>query len=229
MNQTFSLKKNETFDLKKPELIKELTLGLGWTNKAGHSTDLDLSALFFDGRGRLIDVVNFEVKQRWLLGDAVFHYGDDRTGRNAQTDTDNEQITIRLEKLPANIEHIFAVASLFDGSMKNIQDCYACVRENRTGAKQVNAEMGEGDTGMVLAQFTRGTGEWKMKNHSLPSRGKYGRDFENACQRLMGIEFGVVPGNTRPAAPRPQSAPAPQVRGGTLMDYLKLFFRRLFG
>lgn len=149
----FNLIKNEPFNITKAsrDLLEYITCGCGWKGKNGADIDVDLSAIFIDDAGRAIIVADYTNATRWLGGHSVYHYGDDLTGKDAKSDADNEQIAIKFSKLPASVSKIYVMASLFDGNLKRLEDCYVCLR-NEAGDEILRSSFkGIQTTGLVMA------------------------------------------------------------------------------
>src|SRR5688572_15884142 len=102
-----TLTKGSSLSLTKeaPGLVRT-RVGLGWDARStdGKAFDLDASALLLgaDGKVRSNDDFIF-YKQLSDAAGSVIHQGDNLTGEG---DGDDEQITVDLSKIPADIEKV---------------------------------------------------------------------------------------------------------------------------
>jgi len=135
-----SLKKGQGVSLKKEgSSLTRLTIGLGWDvakpkgllNKIfSKSEDYDLDAIcFMLGADGCVKNLGETENGRWTLrgGDVIFFNsmthssgaveltGDNRTGDG---DGDDEQIIVKLDKLPASYQRLVFVVSIYDGVKK---------------------------------------------------------------------------------------------------------------
>ena len=166
MSQIFNLSKdNPTFDLSKdsPNAISEMVCGLGWKTKMGRDVDLDLSVIVVDAASKVVETASFSNAKRNLLGGAMYHFGDDLTGSNAQTDMDNEQVRLKLSDMPPSVTAVWVMGSVYSGDLKNVKSCYVCVRGSDT-QKLVNADMSDmSGTAIMLAKIVRDGNGWKVE------------------------------------------------------------------
>jgi len=168
------LTKGGNISLKKeaPELT-EAVLGLGWGQKEKKgffggkkmvSIDLDASCLMFDSQKELTDAIWW--KQLKSQDGSVTHSGDDLTG-GGQGGTPNEEIVVRLNKIPANVQSlVFTVNSFSSETFDGIPDAFCVLKDNKSGSviAQYNLSVqGGGYTGLVIAMLYRSKGEWKFK------------------------------------------------------------------
>lgn len=228
MSEVFNLQKNQIFNLEKEDtLLNYLILGMGWDNKPGQTTDMDLSAILMSNIGTVLEIVSFQNAGRWLANESIYHLGDDRTGNDSKTVTDNEQIQIRLKDMHSDVHCIFIVGSLFAGSMRNIENCYVCVRLTTDGPEVIKAPMIGGETGMILGSIKRHDNTWRIQNINHPCRGQVARDFIDTCRSLLETNRGGILSelNFTPRHPIrriPVSTPRP-IRGATLWERILAF------
>jgi len=150
---TFNLTKNAPFNITKEDqsLLQHIMCGCGWTGKNGVSVDVDLSAVFVNAEGRPLVVADYNNADRWLGGHSIYHHGDDLTGKDAKSDVDNEQIAIKFAKLPVDVAKIYVMASLFNGTLKQLDDCYVCLRDESGEAILRSSFNDVRTTGLVMA------------------------------------------------------------------------------
>lgn len=134
---TLILQKNQTSDLvsDKGTPVLDMSVGVNWgmINSLGQSkaagflgklatvvgvesavktaVDLDLSMVFVDQSGDIIDICYFGKKRLW--NGAVNHTGDDLTGDEEQDDSDNEIIQLRGLQIPPHVQQVFVVLNSY--------------------------------------------------------------------------------------------------------------------
>lgn len=160
------LKKREGINLKKlnGEGLKSITLGLAWKSgrklftstksqgffgkllgKANDITetidnrniDLDSAIILYKGN-TYVDTCFYGNKRIYLDNKKIIHhYGDDTTGRNKATKTDNEQIEVFLSDIDTNkVDTLYLIMNVFshDVTLDQVRDAYTTVYDNE-GAK----------------------------------------------------------------------------------------------
>jgi tellurium resistance protein TerD len=167
-----SLKKGQKVDLTKtnPGLTRVL-VGLGWdTNKydGGHDFDLDTAAFLLQEDGKVSSDSDFVFYNNLKGGNgSVVHLGDNRTGEG---DGDDEQVTIDLSKVPANITKIDFSATIHEATERGqnfgqVSNAYIRVVNGETNEELIRYDLGEDfsiETPVVVAEIYRHGGEWKF-------------------------------------------------------------------
>ena len=151
--------------------LTSVTVGLGWDARTTDGTDFDLdsSAIVVDENSRVLSDGHFVYFNQLTSSDgAVAHSGDNRTGEG---EGDDEQITVDLEKMPANADKVVVVVSIYDADAR--RQSFGQVR--RAYARALNAdnqeELGRYDlsedasteTAMVFVEVYRNGEEWKLR------------------------------------------------------------------
>ncbi|MBK7954493.1 MAG: TerD family protein [Candidatus Accumulibacter sp.] len=169
--------------------LTKIIMGLAWDvvkskgflGFGGKSQDIDLDAscIVFDEQGKATDVVWFQqLKSR---DGAVVHTGDNRTGAG---DGDDEQITVDLTKVPANIKSlVFTVNSFTGQNFSQIQNA-TCRIVNASDHKEVarfNLSALGSHNAQIMAKIYRHDGEWKM--HAIGEIGN-GRTFAELMPQI---------------------------------------------
>lgn len=185
-----SLSKGENFSLAKSAPGADTFLiGAGWDVKrgdTGQDFDIDIMAVsvgkdgkarnsndfFFygigpkDDRGTLLKGKPFANAEQYL-----FHKGDNRDG---QGDGDDEQMVLNTSKVPADIEKIIILLTIFDaddrkqkfGSIENafvrVVDAADDSNVDKTIRYEPNEEFSS-ETVVAVAEFYRYNGEWKLR------------------------------------------------------------------
>ena len=152
--------------------LKKILVGLGWsTNKYSGSYDFDLDASVFmvDKMGRT-NADGF-VFYNHLVGpnESVVHHGDNKTGDDNNQDA--EQISIDLDKVPANIEKI-AISCTIDSAMERggqnfgmVENAYLRLVDETNGKEVVRFNLGEDfsvETAIVVGEVYRYNNDWKF-------------------------------------------------------------------
>lgn len=187
-----SLQKGQKVDLTKtnPGLTKIL-VGLGWdTNKydGGSAFDLDVTAFMNGADGKVINDQNFIFYGN--LQDptgAVVHLGDNLTGEG---DGDDEQITIELAKVPAEVEKISFAVTIYDAQVRKqnfgqVSNAFIRIVNAASNEELIRYDLGEDfsiETAVVIAELYRHSGEWKFN--------AIGSGFEGGLEALCR-NFGV--------------------------------------
>jgi stress response protein SCP2 len=92
------------------------TLGANWD--LTESADLDLSCLLFDHKGQFIEAINF-INVRDSMG-SIVHTGD-AVGDMGGGHHDDEEVQLRLNRVPMKVYAIVVVVSCFRGNMKMLE------------------------------------------------------------------------------------------------------------
>ena len=182
-----NLQKGQTVRLEKSGggTLTRVTMGLGWDVKkakgllgmfggGGGDIDLDASCLLFDANRRMIDQVWF--RQLTSADGSIVHSGDNRTGAG---DGDDEQISVDLNAVPANVKAlVFTVNSFTGQNFSQVQNAY-CRLVDASGNKEVaryDLSVQGAHTAQVMAKLYRHNGEWKM--HAIGENAS-GRTFDD--------------------------------------------------
>ena len=169
--------------------LSHVSMGLGWDavkskgflgfGSKSADIDLDASCLLFDEANKPVDVVWFrQLKSR---DGSVMHSGDNRTGAG---DGDDEQISVSLDQVPANVKSIVFTVNSFTGqSFAQVQNAY-CRLVNANNGKEVarfDLSVQGSHSAQIMAKLYRHNGEWKM--HAIGESG-IGRTFEELMPQV---------------------------------------------
>lgn len=192
--KTLNLQKGQALVLTKDngESLSNVTLGLGWTSVRtitetkkvggffgfggktetitrqvpGRAIDLDASCIVLDGNKQVIDIVSF----RKLSSKGIKHLGDDRTGNDKKSATDNEQIKVDLSAVDSRAKHlIFTVNSFTGESFKDVNEAYCRLLDSTTNEEKVRvtlAEKGNYTAAILCSVSKNSSGKWEIKNLS---------------------------------------------------------------
>jgi len=167
-----SLQKGGNVNLSKeaPGLSK-IVIGLGWDPRAtdGAGFDLDGSAFLLKADGKVRGDADFIYYNNLKSTEgAVVHAGDNLTGGG---DGDDEQITIDLASVPADIDRISVGVTIHEADTRKqnfgmVAKAYIrCLNGNGNAeiARFDLSEDGSTETAMIFGEIYRAGSEWKFK------------------------------------------------------------------
>ena len=204
--QALSLRKEEALVLTMDngENLPNITLGLGWSTSRivtekeggflgffaktvekvvpGRSIDLDSSVLVFDADKNCIDNIYFGR----LNGKGIKHLGDDRTGNDKKSATDNEQILIDLSKVDSRAKYlVFTINSFTGETFKQVAKSYCRILDG--DKEKVRVELAEQGsyTAVILAKVTKENGKWEIKNVSKTGNARTSSQLIPLAQSIL--------------------------------------------
>lgn len=165
------------------------TVGLGWDPRttSGEAFDLDASALLIGADGKVRSSADFIFYNQPAAADgSVVHLGDNRSGEG---DGDDEQITVDLQKVAADVQRVVVAVSIdrADERRQNfgqVRGAYCRVLD-QDGNEIVRFDLSEDaapETAMVFAEVYRNGAEWKFK--------AVGQGYTTGLAGIAG-DFGV--------------------------------------
>lgn len=187
-----NLQKGQKVDLTKGRAgLTKVIIGLGWdTNKFdGPDFDLDASAFLLAENGKCTASSDFVFYNNLMHSSgSVQHMGDNLTGVG---DGDDEQVTIDLSKVPAQIQKIaFTVTIHMAGERGQnfglVSNAFVRVVNEADGSELLRYDLSEDysvETALVFAELYRHGAEWKFA--------AVGQGFNDGLQglvRLYGLE-----------------------------------------
>lgn len=167
-----NLSKGQKVSLTKdnPSLSK-ITVGLGWDVNAfdsGADFDLDASVFMVGENGKCPTESDFIFYGNLVHSSgSVKHMGDNRTGAG---EGDDEQITVDLNAIPANISKVAFTVTIYDAEIRKqnfgqVSNAYIRIVDDTTGAEVIRFDLGEDfsiETAVVVGEIYRYNGEWKF-------------------------------------------------------------------
>ncbi len=181
-----NLQKGQKIDLTKSDggQLKSVMVGLGWDEAknskgglfgmlkaAAPSVDCDASIILCgsDGKrlpGRANDCLIYFGNLR-NANSSIIHQGDNLTGAG---DGDDEQIMVRLNELPENVDKLVFVVNIYQANQKGqhfglIENAFIRVvdMDNNTEICRFNLTENYTDmTGLVVGEMYRKNGAWKF-------------------------------------------------------------------
>jgi len=186
-----NLQKGQKISLDKEAGVKltNITMGLGWDpiktkgifgfGSKTQEVDLDASCILFDEQGKQIDAAWF--RQLKSKDGSIVHTGDNRTGAG---DGDDEQITVDLTRVPANVKSlVFTVNSFTGQNFSQIENatCRIVNASNNQEVARFNLSTLGSHNAQIMAKLYRHGDEWKM--HAIGEIGN-GRTFEELMPQI---------------------------------------------
>ncbi len=186
-----NLQKGQKISLDKEAGVKltKITMGLGWDpvktkgifgfGSKTQEVDLDASCILFDDQGRQADAAWF--RQLKSKDGSIVHNGDNRTGAG---DGDDEQISVDLARVPANIKSlVFTVNSFTGQNFSQIENatCRIVNASNNQEVARFNLSTLGAHNAQIMAKLYRHGDEWKM--HAIGEIGN-GRTFEELMPQI---------------------------------------------
>ncbi|MDR2187670.1 MAG: TerD family protein [Azonexus sp.] len=188
-----NLQKGQKISLEKEAgtSLSAIVMGLGWDaveKKKGLfgfgggsvEIDLDASCLMFDENKNLLDVVWF--RQLASRDGSIHHSGDNRTGEG---DGDDEQISVALNRVPANVKSlIFTVNSFTGQDFSQVKNAFCRLFDQTTNKEIARYELSiQGNhSAQIMAKVYRHNDEWKM--HAIGENG-VGRTFNDLMPQIV--------------------------------------------
>lgn len=151
--------------------LSAVTVGLGWDERttSGQEFDLDASAIALGVEGIALSDKHFVFFNNLATPDgAVRHTGDNLTGGG---DGDDEQITVDLAGLPAEIDKIVFPVSIYEADSRGqafgqVRNAFIRVVNQADGAELARYDLSEDastETAMVFGELYRNGGDWKFR------------------------------------------------------------------
>ncbi|MEW4282843.1 TerD family protein [Priestia koreensis] len=167
-----NLSKGQKVDLTKTNPgLTSVVIGLGWdVNKydGGNDFDLDSSVFLLNENGQAASEADFVFYNNTTgANGAVVHTGDNRTGAGSG---DDEQVTVNLKNVPANIKKIAFTITIHEGEERNqnfgqVSNSYVRILNESTGEELIRYDLGEDfsiETAIVVGELYRHNEEWKF-------------------------------------------------------------------
>jgi tellurium resistance protein TerD len=189
MSVTLSKGGNVSLSKEAPGLTA-VTVGLGWDVRttSGADYDLDASAILVGANGKVLSDDNFVFFNNLRSPDgSVAHLGDNLTGGG---DGDDEQITVQLNSVPANVDKIVFPVSIYEADTRQqnfgqVRNAFIRVVNQNGGAELARYDLTEdasNETAMLFGELYRNSGEWKFR--------AVGQGYASGL-RGIALDFGV--------------------------------------
>ena len=189
MSVTLSKGGNVSLSKEAPGLTA-VTVGLGWDVRttSGADYDLDASAILVGANGKVLSDDNFVFFNNLRSPDgSVVHLGDNLTGGG---DGDDEQITVQLSSVPANVDKIVFPVSIYEADSRQqnfgqVRNAFIRVVNQNGGTELARYDLTEdasNETAMLFGELYRNSGEWKFR--------AVGQGYASGL-RGIALDFGV--------------------------------------
>jgi tellurium resistance protein TerD len=166
-----SLQKGNNLSLTKTSPgLTVATVGLGWDPRttSGEAFDLDASALLVSASGKVRSSADFIFYNQTETPDgSVKHLGDNRSGEG---EGDDEQISIDLKSVSADIERVVIAVSIDQADERRqnfgqVRGAYCRVldQDDKEIVRFDLSEDAAPETAMIFAEVYRSGSEWKFK------------------------------------------------------------------
>ncbi len=152
--------------------LTKLVAGAGWDAKGGKDIDLDLVAVLIGSDGKAIPDANGNgtnldeavVFFNNLTVSGLAHSGDNLTGEG---DGDDEQITVTLADVPANVNEVAIVVASYSGeTFGEVENAFVRLvnADGNTELAKYELKDGMGSTkGVELGRVKRNGAEWDFE------------------------------------------------------------------
>ena len=141
----------------------EIVVGCSWTTKFSREVDIDVSLIAFDAAGAEAGVAYFGNSGTRMVGSSVYHHGDDLTGANRRTVQDNEQISVNLDVVPANVKSLFLVGNVYDGRTHLVKTWTMCLRD-KNGDSFLSMDASKlKSRGVIFCALVRSGENWEVR------------------------------------------------------------------
>jgi tellurium resistance protein TerD len=151
--------------------LSAVTVGLGWDARTtdGAAFDLDASAISCGADGKVLSDAHFVFFNNLTSPDgAIRHAGDNLTGEG---DGDDEQIHVDLAALPAEVDKVVFLSSIYNGektgqSFGQVRNAYIRVVNQADSAELARYDLSEDastETAMLFGELYRNGAEWKFR------------------------------------------------------------------
>lgn len=151
--------------------LTAVTVGLGWDTRSTTGTDFDLdaSAILADANGKVISDGHFVFFNNTTSADgSVTHTGDNTTGEG---DGDDEQISVNLATVPAEVDKIVFPVSIYDAATRQqsfgqVRNAFIRIINQAGGTELARYDLSEDastETAMVFGELYRNGAEWKFR------------------------------------------------------------------
>jgi tellurium resistance protein TerD len=168
--------------------LTNILIGLGWYARAtdGEDFDLDASGFMVSAGGKVRSDSDFIFFNQPSSADgSVKHLGDNTTGEG-----DDEQITVDLTKVPADVDKIAIAVTIHDAELRKqslgmVSEAYVRIVNASDNAEIVRYDLSEdfsNETALIFGEIYRNNGEWNFR--------AVGQGFQGGLA-AMAQNFGV--------------------------------------
>lgn len=171
--------------------LKSIYVGVGWDPvSCGDRMDVDSSVVLLSADGRSSDLIYFSRKEHPT--GCVVHHGDNLTGEGDIQEGDDENITVLLDRVPAEYDRIVFILNIYDcverkQTLARVKNLYIrlCDPDSHKTLIEYRVEGGTGkDTGLIIGTAKRaGQGDWTFRAIGQSMRVSDVHELEKECKR----------------------------------------------
>lgn len=170
--------------------LTKIEVGIGWDPiRFGHNMDVDSSVVLLSPDNRDTDLVYFGALEH--DSGCVKHHGDNLTGDGDAQDGDDENISVYLDRVPANRDKLVFVLNIYDckgrhQTLKNVKNLYIKLYDPETKKPLIQYSVTgnmDRDTAIVIgAAFRRQGDGWHFKAIGRSLKVSDVRELESRCK-----------------------------------------------
>ena len=171
--------------------LKSIYVGVGWDPVSkGDNMDVDSSVVLLSPDGNSSELIFFGNKEHPT--GCVLHHGDNLTGEGDVQDGDDENITVRLDSVPAEYDRLVFILSIYkcferNQTLERVKNLYIRLYDpdSRKTLIEYRVEGRTGrDTGLLIGTARRvGQGEWTFRAIGQSLRVEGVRALERECKK----------------------------------------------
>ena len=172
--------------------LTKIEVGVGWDPiRLGSSMDVDSSVVLLSPNGRDTDLIYFGNLSH--SSGCVQHHGDNLTGEGEAQGGDDENISVYLDRVPADRDRLVFVLNIYDcdgrcQTLKNVKNLYIKLYDPETKKPLIQYNVTgnmDRDTAIVIgAAFRQGDG-WHFKAIGRSLTVSTVRELERACKDYL--------------------------------------------
>jgi len=151
--------------------LRRARIGLGWDVRQswGAAFDLDASAFLLNAQNMVANPMSFIFyNNKQSYDGSIFHYGDNLTGAG---EGDDEQVSVDLTRVPADIQRIVFVVSIYDAEARGqnfgqVQRAFIRIVDQDSFQEIVRFDLTEEASAgncILFGELYRYGPEWKFK------------------------------------------------------------------
>lgn len=171
-NGILNLKKNDVLDLTKADpTLNQIRVAAGWdVSKHGNGDyDLDLCAIMVDKNNKIVKNCNSLIYYGEKTSTGIYLDQDNLTGEG---EGDDENIHVKLNKIPDNIERIIFNVVIYSASargqsFKHVENAFVRLVDEEKGEKEICrynlSENGGNNTAVEFVELYRNNNGWAFK------------------------------------------------------------------
>jgi len=170
------------------EALTKLYVGVGW-DMSNNYNNIDIDSSVIETNGQLIETTYFG--HLTSLDDSIHHHGDNLTGEDIPN-ADDENITIKLDKVKEIYNQLYIVLNIYKCDERNqtfgkINNLFIKIYDPVTKKTLIRYNL-DGNysryTALIIGKVYKEEGEWNFKALGKPSTAKTIRELENEIKKI---------------------------------------------